>query len=135
MAQREAILFANEAFYQAFADRDVEAMEECWAETVEISCIHPGWGVLRGRDVVLQSWLSILANPDSPIISCRAPDVTVIGDSAVVVNFEEIEGQFLLATNVYVHEGGRWRLVHHQAGPTGEQPDEDDDNDAPPRVN
>ena len=127
-------MFANEAFYQAFIERDIDAMEDCWAESVDISCIHPGWGVLRGRDVVLQSWLAILANPDAPKIICRAADVTVMGDSAIVVCFEEIDGQYLLATNVYSHEGGRWRLVHHQAGPTGEQPEAGGD-EAPPRVN
>jgi ketosteroid isomerase-like protein len=113
----------------------MSAMEECWAETTDITCIHPGWGVLRGRDNVLQSWLAILANPESPKIVCRAPQVTVLGDSAVVINFEEIDGQYLLATNVYVQEAGRWRLVHHQAGPTGEEPAEETDDSGPPRVN
>ena len=63
-------------------------MEACWAETADITCIHPGWGVLRGRDNVLQSWLAILANPESPKIVCRAPQVTVLGDSAVVIDFD-----------------------------------------------
>jgi len=134
MAQNEAVLFANEAFYQAFAERDMEAMENCWADGPEVSCIHPGWGPLRGREVVLQSWLAILANPEAPKIVCRAATATVLGDTAIVICFEEIGGQFLLASNIYIHQAGRWRLVHHQAGPTAEQPQEDQDK-PPPRMN
>ena len=53
MPDREALLFANEAFYLAFADRDMEAMETTWSATTPVACIHPGWGVLTGRDEVL----------------------------------------------------------------------------------
>ena len=31
LADREAVLFANEAFYRAFADRDIDAMDALWA--------------------------------------------------------------------------------------------------------
>ena len=48
MADDEAVLFANEAFYRAFADRDVEAMDEVWAQGVPVACIHPGWQRARG---------------------------------------------------------------------------------------
>jgi hypothetical protein len=41
---------------------------------------------------------------------------------AYVHCFEEIDGNYLIATNIFVHEGRRWRLVHHQAGPTAENP-------------
>ncbi|NQV59631.1 MAG: DUF4440 domain-containing protein, partial [Alphaproteobacteria bacterium] len=41
---------------------------------------------------------------------------------AYVVCYEEIEGSHLIASNIFVHEGRRWRLIHHQAGPTAEAP-------------
>ena len=72
MHDRMALLFANEAFYAAFAGHDYAAMEALWARHAPVACIHPGWGVLEGRE---------------------------------------------------------WRLVHHQAGPTREQPDEEDEDD------
>ena len=31
MSDTDAVLFANEAFYQAFADRDEPAMETVWS--------------------------------------------------------------------------------------------------------
>ena len=48
----EAVLFANEAFYQAFAARDLAAMEEVWAHHCPVACIHPGWPPLHGRQAV-----------------------------------------------------------------------------------
>tara|TARA_R110002167_G_scaffold247296_1_gene452869 strand:- start:1940 stop:2341 length:402 start_codon:yes stop_codon:yes gene_type:complete len=126
MSDREAILFANEAFYQAFADRDMDAMEALWAARDDLTCTHPGWPPLIGRRQVLQSWLSILANPESPAVSCHGASAHQAGDVAYVLCYERIDGNVLAATNVFVRDGKRWRLMHHQAGPTSGAPEEDE---------
>jgi hypothetical protein len=41
MSDTDAVLFANEAFYRAFADRDEEAMEDLWSATAQVACLHP----------------------------------------------------------------------------------------------
>ena len=122
MTELDAVLFANEAFYRAFADRDMGAMTEVWAKDPPLSCIHPGWGVLEGHTEVLQSWEAILGNSESPTVAFLAAKAHIRGDMAYVHCFEEIDGNYLIATNIFVHEGRRWRLVHHQAGPTAENP-------------
>ncbi len=127
MSERDAVLFANEAFYRAFADRDPEAMDEVWARDAAIVCIHPGWPPVVGRDEVMASWRAILTNPDSPATQPRAAQAYLLGEQAFVVCYEEIDGQFLIATNIFTREGGRWRLVHHQAGPTAGVPPEEDE--------
>lgn len=127
MSDTDAVLFANEAFYRAFADRDEEAMIDAWSETAQISCLHPGWGPLFGREAVLQSWIAIIRNPDSPTISCHDATACIHGDTAWVVCFEEIAGNFLVATNMFVHEGRVWKMVHHQAGPTAARPSMEDE--------
>ena len=129
MSELDAVLFANEAFYRAFADRDMDVMDEAWAEDAAVSCIHPGWGLLESRDIVLQSWLAILTNPSSPAIQCVSAQAHIHGEMAYVTCFEVIEGSYLIATNIFIHEGRRWRLVHHQAGPTAEDPPADADED------
>ena len=134
MDESQAVLFANEAFYYAFSERDLEAMEELWSREVAVTCIHPGWGLLEGRDEVMRSWLAILANPEAPAVICRAARAFVRGDIAYVVCFEEIDGNHLIATNLFAREEGRWRLIHHQAGPTGDAPP-DEDIDGPARPN
>ena len=122
MSERETVLFANEAFYRAFADRDMQAMAEVWAREAAVVCVHPGWPPVEGLEAVLSSWQAILGSPGSPKIRCRAPSVYFRGEMGFVVCYEDIEGQFLIATNVFVREAGRWRMVHHQAGPTSGAP-------------
>ncbi|MBM3492204.1 MAG: nuclear transport factor 2 family protein [Alphaproteobacteria bacterium] len=133
MDEREAVLFANEAFYRAFADRDMGALAELWSRQHAVACIHPGWPPLFGRDDVLQSWQAILGNPNSPAIRCRQARAMVHGDAAVVVCYEEIDGRFLIASNAFVREGRVWRMTHHQAGPTSGQPEAEAESE-PPRV-
>jgi hypothetical protein len=123
MSDADAVLFANEAFYRAFADRDENAMDALWSDTDQVACLHPGWGPLFGRDVVVESWKAIIRNDDSPEILCHDPHAHVYGDTAYVICFEEILDSFLVATNVFVREGRVWKMVHHQAGPTSAQPE------------
>lgn len=123
MPQSEAVLFANEAFYRAFADRKIEAMKDLWAKGSPVTCIHPGWGALAGRDQVLASWEAILGNPDAPEIACVNPAAHVYGETATVICHEQIGDSFLIATNIFVREDGHWLLVHRQAGPVVTPPE------------
>jgi hypothetical protein len=116
MSELDTILFANEAFYHAFADGDAAAMEELWASRASVCCIHPGWEAIHERDQVLESWHTILNDP--PDICCVAPRAYLFGDAAFVVCFEAIDGDHLIATNYFIREDGRWKMIHHQAGPT-----------------
>jgi hypothetical protein len=115
--EREAVLFANEAFYRAFADRDFAAMDGLWAREGTVACIHPGWAPLVGRSQVMASWRGILANPKSPAIVCRRAQVFMQGRNAFVVCYEEFDGNFLVATNLFLREADGWKLIHHQSGP------------------
>ncbi len=136
MADRDALLFANEAFYRAFADRDINAMKDVWSATAPVACIHPGWGALTGREDVLESWAAIIANPDSPEIQVHSPEALLHGDVGLVICYEEIAGQYLIATNVFVRDGKIWRMVHHQAGPSADAPEPgESDETVPGRMN
>ena len=113
----EAVLAANEAFYRAFANRDVAAMAELWATDAPVSCTHPGWPVLLGRDDVLTSWRGILENPAAPNLRVGDAIVHRVGDTALVFCSEVVDGTPLAATNVFVREDDAWCLAHHHAGP------------------
>lgn len=128
---RDAILFANEAFYRAFADRDLAAMEELWARDAPVLCIHPGWAPLTERDAVMASWRAILTGRHPPAIRCRHPEVFQYGDVAVVACYEVIDASFLIATNVFARRQGRWKMVHHQGGPVNQEPPETDPETEP----
>lgn len=122
MDQHPAILFANDAFYQAFNDRDAEAMAAMWAGSVPVACMHPGWEPLSGHDRVMASWKRIFSAGQSPTVQCRDAAVSQKGDMAFVTCYEEIAGNYLAATNIFVREDGCWRIAHHQAGPTAGRP-------------
>jgi ketosteroid isomerase-like protein len=111
------VLEANEEFYRAFAERDVDAMERLWAERHPVACAHPGWDVLDGREEVLRSWRGILGGAGAPSVSCSLAQAHVLGEVAFVTCHELLPGGRLAATNLFVREGGRWRMVHHQASP------------------
>ena len=118
MSDSDAVLFANEAFYAAFNGRDYASMEQLWASDSPVSCIHPGGGPIFDREAVLESWKGILGHESSAPIRFIGPRVRLFGDYAAVVCFEEIGGNNLIATNVFVKEDRAWKFVHPQSGPT-----------------
>jgi hypothetical protein len=113
----DEVLAANEAFYRAFNQKDGDAMDALWSGREGVGCIHPGWNVLEGREAVVASWRSILANPEQPRIVVGGARVALLGDVAVVVCRELVAGSPLAATNIFVREGDAWLLLHHQSGP------------------
>lgn len=115
--EADALLTANLDFYRAFTNRDMAGMEQVWAREAPVLCLHPGWTLLRGRDAVLESWRQILAGPDAPHVACHDDQAFLFGEVGIVTCEEELEGGSLAATNMFVKEDGRWRLVHHQASP------------------
>jgi hypothetical protein len=117
MSDEQAVLDANRAFYAAFAERDMAAMERIWAAEEPVSCIHPGWSPLFGRAPVIESWAAILTDPGAPEISCGEETAILQGISALVVCREILPQGHLLASNWFVLENGAWRLTHHHAGP------------------
>ena len=115
MSDEDALLFANGAFYAAFARGDLAAMAELWSRDLPIACVHPGWAPLIGYEAVMESWQGILAGP--PAIRAGRARVFLYGDMGFVLCHEYLQDAVLAATNVFVREGERWVLVHHQAGP------------------
>ena len=119
---RQAVAAANAEFYRAFGTGDFNAMDALWANHSAVTCIHPGWPPVHGREDVMASWHGILADPPEPAVQPAQEQVYLMGETAMVVCFEAIGEIFLAATNVFLREGGAWRLVHHHAGVTEHRP-------------
>ncbi len=127
MSVEGAVEAANTAFYAAFEQADVDAMAAVWddEQPEALTCIHPGWPPLRGRDQVLRSWSALMATTE--YIQFFLTDVTVAveGDIAVVTCTENVltgvtqdgGAGAAVATNLFRRREGGWRLQVHHAGP------------------
>lgn len=122
MADEEAILFANEAFYAAFRSGDLAAMDDVWAKQAPVACLHPGAVPIFEREIILGSWRDILADPGVGKLGFHSPKILSNAGTALVVCFETFGGNALAATNGFVKERGVWKMTLHQAGPCPDAP-------------
>ena len=129
MDSEQKILFANESFYQAFSTGDFQAMDDLWSRVQPLICIHPGHQALIVRNEIMTSWKTILELGATDGISCYDPRVSFYGSIALVVCYEILEDNQLIATNGFAEEDGIWTMIHHQAGPTIEKPRKSDSKD------
>lgn len=132
-ADQKAVAEANQAFYEAFEARNLDAMSMLWEHSDRAACTHPGWPTLRGWGQVLASFGSIFEK--TPFIQFFLTDehIEVVGDVAWVVVEENVlqahqthggrVAESLLgdataeAVNVFVRTGDEWRMVVHHASP------------------
>jgi ketosteroid isomerase-like protein len=114
-----AVLEANATFYRSFTLGDYPAMSELWAKAAPVVCLHPGARAIVGRAAVLESWKQVLGGDRGFALRCDDPVVHWLETVALVTCYEgsDDEPAHLAATNVFVLEDGRWRMVHHHAGP------------------
>lgn len=108
-----AVLACNAAFYEAFNSKDLDAMERVWSSRADVTCVHPGWNPLEGRDAVMESWRSILGNQQQPKIVSAARRATVLDGTAIVSAREFVAGSPIATTNAFVHELGGWKMILH----------------------
>jgi hypothetical protein len=114
-----AALMANASFYRAFSKGDYAAMSDLWAEHFPVACLHPMSAAVYGRKLVLDSWRDILRERPRFELRCDRAVVRLLADVAIVTCYEGNGDRpaHLAATNIFVLEEERWRMVHHQAGP------------------
>jgi hypothetical protein len=94
------------------------------ADTPELICttVPPAkssTGTLSGRGAVLASFRELLAAAPAWKMVSRDAAVHLCPPSAFVTCLEANGDQpaHLAATNIFLLEDGRWRMVHHHAGP------------------
>ena len=127
----QAVEAANTELYAAFEAGDIDRMGALWADSDDVSCIHPGGPILRGRGNVMRSWSVIMANTDYIQFFLTDVEIGIVGDIAVVTCAENIliapagdaeAGSFthpgqVVATNVFRRTGSTWRLLLHHGSP------------------
>jgi ketosteroid isomerase-like protein len=118
---------ANAAFYEAFEARDMDRMSDVWEHGDRVSCVHPGWGVLRGWGPVAGSWFALFSGPQHLQFILTNEVVEVAGDTGwVTVDENLLDGDAVAGTvtalNVFLRsDDGRWRLVAHHGSPVAQR--------------
>lgn len=115
--EREAVLAANRAFYRAFNERDYDAMDQLWAPSGAMICLHPGQAPLLDRADIMASWRAILRQPDSPRVRCTEEWVAGRPGLAIVICREILPQGQLMATNTFVRTSDGWHMLTHHSGP------------------
>ena len=120
-ADEDAVRAVNEAFYAAHEARDLSAMASVWDHGDDVTCVHPGWPILRGWPLVEESWRRIFSGPGRNQFILTNDVVVVAGDLAWVTldeNLMDAGGTgTVAATNLYRRHAGGWALVLHHGSP------------------
>ena len=121
-AEPDAVRAANDAFYRAHEERDLDAMAAVWERGPEAVCTHPGWPILRGWDEIAESWRRIFEGPGRNQFLLTNVAVDVRGDAAWVTleeNLMDLDTVVAIAaTNVFARSSdGAWSMVAHHASP------------------
>lgn len=113
-----AVIAANEAFYRAFAAKDYTAMDALWARACPVASVHPLGELVLGREWVMETWGLIFEDPNQPRVVMGDARAAMMGTDAAYVTCREFAGGgALVSTNLYVREGGEWRIAHHHSSP------------------
>ena len=111
---------AEEAFYEAIARANLDALMNVWADDEKIVCIHPTGQRLTSPVAIRESWRAIFAN--NPPLTVRIMtcvrwkslmlDVHSVVETLYLGDEPTAHGP-LLATNVFQRGANGWRLLAH----------------------
>ena len=129
-ADARAVQEANERFYRALNDLDIEAMDRLWSHGSFVRCVHPGWELIIGWEAIRASWEGIFRNSGGYPHSVEAADVTVhvASDLGWVSCIERIRlperagrgahASLAVATNLFQRSkeaATPWQMILHHA--------------------
>ncbi|MBW8087327.1 MULTISPECIES: nuclear transport factor 2 family protein [Streptomyces] len=143
LTDSERVALVNTALYEAVEQGDHATLQRLWLDSpdTEVSCVHPGWPVLRGRGEVLRSYALIMANTDYIQFFLTDVEVSVMSDTALVTCTENIlsgapaeeegqlgplVGQLVVATNVFRRTEDGWKVWSHHGSPVLAESDDDE---------
>ncbi|MCD9593402.1 nuclear transport factor 2 family protein [Streptomyces sp. 8ZJF_21] len=143
LTDNERVALVNTALYDAMEQGDHSTLQRLWLDSpdTEVSCVHPGWPVLRGRGEVLRSYALIMANTDYIQFFLTDVEVSVMTDTALVTCTENIlsgapaeeegqlgplVGQLVVATNVFRRTEDGWKVWSHHGSPVLAESDDDE---------
>ncbi len=122
---KSQLIAINETFYRSFEKRDLKTMSQLWWQGSSCTCIHPGSNVLKGWEMIRNSWETIFKNTDYLEIDIEIINVELGQEIAYIILIEKVtqvnNGRRLeaqsMATNSFRKMAQKWYLVHHHGSP------------------
>ena len=113
---------AENHFYYAFTNCDIEEMMAVWLDSKEASCIHPGGAVLIGTSEIRLSWQQIFSQTTKRFFSIKTINQLSTENLCLRIVQENIhlkDPNFIAppvyATNLYKKLESSWFMALHHA--------------------
>lgn len=114
----------EQAFYEAMANADGEAMAELWLDDEDVCCVHPASPRFLGIEAVRASFATVMSNGPlliTPTVK-RAIEAAGLAIHNVVEEVVVDDGNaqrvlHVVATNAYLKTPAGWKMVLHHASP------------------
>ncbi|MDJ0807074.1 MAG: nuclear transport factor 2 family protein [Gammaproteobacteria bacterium] len=118
---------AEDAYYDAIDEKDLEAMMAVWADSDDILCLLPMMPAQRGRAGIGRLWEPLMSGEVVLDMEIKHLAWLEVGDVAIHLVEEHVQApgmessQIVYATNVYQDTTNGWRMLMHQNSPTPPQ--------------
>ena len=121
---------AEDAFYDALDEADLNMMLSVWAEADDICCLLPMHPMTRGRQGVTDQFTHLFSQGHGVSLAITHLDWIETGDIAIHLVEETLLGlppdappqPPFYGTNIYRKDAAGWRLIVHQNAPTPPPP-------------
>ena len=120
---------AEDAFYDALDENDLEVMRSVWEVSDDVICLIPMSQALIGSQQVIQGWQPLMRSEIKINVEVRHLHWIETDDLAIHLVEERITvlGQNqkqspMYATNIYRKGEKGWRMIVHQNAPTPPPP-------------
>ncbi|RLJ22643.1 ketosteroid isomerase [bacterium endosymbiont of Escarpia laminata] len=115
---------AEDAYYDAIDEMNLEAMMAVWEESDEVLCLLPMSPAQRGLEAIRKVWEPMLSG--DMVLNMEIKHLSWIETDDIAIHLiKEIvkipgapETQPVYATNIYRRGGDGWRILMHQNSPT-----------------
>jgi len=120
---------AEDAYYDAIEDSDLNAMLEVWEASEDIVCLLPMQPQVQGQGKIREAWGPLLQSGVKVDIEVLHIHWIEAGDLAIhylreKVNIPDQPQQQppIYATNIYRKDGSGWHMILHQNSPAPPPP-------------
>jgi ketosteroid isomerase-like protein len=129
MATDNEVHKASEQFYAAInrmTNGDAGSLSDIWSHSATVTAMHPIGGRQVGWEKVRESFEQVAKIASAGRIRLEDQLIQVIGDLAYELGAERGQATFAgeqvaldhRVTNIYLHERGSWKIIHHHTDPS-----------------